>query len=137
MTAQCQRLLLLALVTIAPAIAIAGTETPPPTDLPPIAVPQGTTLKALSLDAFSFHSGDSLKATLMRWGEGAGWSVVWELGGDYQIEPDYAFPAGTSFKDAVRFTVEAFQGRKLAPKACVYLRNQVLVVRARGDACAR
>lgn len=132
-------LIALAAASLLLAGAISAKDAPPPpTGEPPMAPPPADLARALTLEAseWSVRAGDTLSDTLKRWSLNAHWTVVWQLESDYPIDANYGLPLGTSFVDAAHDVVEAFQGRRPAPKGCVY-RNSVLLVIERGAPCPR
>jgi hypothetical protein len=101
-------------------------------DTAPLApLPQGMLGDVGATLNFDLRIGETLRAALTRWAEQAGWALVWQTDVDYQIQAAAQFPAGTSFKDALRQTMQAFWQQTRWLQATVY-KNHVVVVQGQG-----
>jgi len=100
----------------------------------PVAPLDGEILDYLSDTAteWSLEPGETLQLGLSRWCGEAGWSLVWLAGNDYPIQAGLQFPAGTTFRDAVRETLKAVWRQNPTLKATVY-KNRVLVITDAGS----
>jgi len=94
--------------------------------------PQGMLNDVGSAMYFDLHVGETLRGALTRWAQQAGWAIVWQTDVDYPIQATAQFPAGTSFKDAVRQTMQAFWQQTRWLRATVYS-NHVVVIEGQGS----
>ena len=75
--------------------------------------------------------GETLRALLMQWGEVSGWTVVWKLDKDYQLEAGVVF-RGT-FTEVASAIIRTFARAVPAPIGTFYKGNRVLVVSVQED----
>lgn len=76
---------------------------------------------------WSLTPGDSLRDTLSRWSERAGYTLIWQTTRDYPIEAGVSFPVGTSYVEACRQVLRAVWRSNPGIKGTVYA-NQVLLI---------
>jgi hypothetical protein len=76
-------------------------------------------------------SDKSLRATLARWAESAGWQLAWELPVDYPVTLGASL--GGSFEDAVVTIVKSMEQAETPPKVIFYKGNRVVRIVAKGN----
>jgi len=79
---------------------------------------------------YQLRGGDTVRQTLAMWCDHEGWQLVWQSEYDYPIEAAYQFPAGTTFKDAVRAVLKSYWNRAKPLTGRAYT-NRVLIVGGR------
>lgn len=102
-----------------------------PEDLPTVDLTaSATTAFAGSESMYVLAPGQTLREVFAAWCAESGWTLHWNAAFDYPIAAGHAYPAGTSFEDAVRETLRVFWN---APKPLVGAlhANRVLVVSGR------
>jgi len=72
-------------------------------------------------------AGSTFKDTLTGWTASIGWSLVWDLPGDYAIRASAAFPG--SFEDAVILLSDAIYDHNPDFQVTIYRGNRVVHVR--------
>ena len=75
--------------------------------------------------------GETLRSLLSQWGEVSGWTVVWKLDKDYQLEAGVVF-RGT-FTEVASAIIRTFARAVPAPIGTFYKGNRVLVVSVQED----
>jgi hypothetical protein len=75
--------------------------------------------------------GETLKSLLTQWSEVSGWTVVWKLDRDYNLEAGVVF-RGT-FTEVASAIIRTFARAKPAPIGTFYRGNRVLVVNIQED----
>jgi hypothetical protein len=76
-------------------------------------------------------SDKSLRATLARWAESAGWQLAWEMGVDYPVSTGASL--GGSFEEAVIAIVKAMEQAETPMKVIFYQGNRVVRIVAKGN----
>ncbi len=71
-------------------------------------------------------AGESLRNLLMRWGELSGWTVVWKLDRDYNLEAGVVFRG--KFTEVAAAFIRSFARATPAPIGTFYKGNRVLVI---------
>ncbi len=71
-------------------------------------------------------AGDSLRNLLMRWGEMSGWTVVWKLDRDYNLEAGVVFRG--KFTEVAAAFIRSYARATPAPIGTFYKGNRVLVI---------
>lgn len=84
-----------------------------------------------SIQEWEAKSGDTLRSLLIRWGDKAGWTVVWKLDRDYHLEAGVIF-RGT-FTDVSSALIRSFARATPAPIGTFYKGNRVLVITTQED----
>ncbi|MBR5129731.1 MAG: TcpQ domain-containing protein [Alphaproteobacteria bacterium] len=77
------------------------------------------------------RTGDTLRSLLTKWGEKAGWTVIWKLDRDYHLEAGVIF-RGT-FTEVSGALVRSFARATPAPIGTFYKGNRVLVISTQED----
>lgn len=67
------------------------------------------TSSSVAIPRFSLREGEMLSQALERWGDVAGWRVLWGVDYDYRVEVDTDF--GHDFEAAVEKVIQAYQAR--------------------------
>ncbi len=70
--------------------------------------------------------GETLRNLLMQWGEQAGWTVVWKLDRDYNLEAGVVFRG--KFTEVAAAFIRSFARATPAPIGTFYKGNRVLVI---------
>lgn len=76
-------------------------------------------------------AGETLRSLLMQWGEESGWTVIWKLERDYNLEAGVVF-RGT-FTEVSGALIRSFARATPAPIGTFYKGNRVLVVNTQED----
>ena len=76
-------------------------------------------------------AGETLRSLLMQWGEQSGWTVIWKLDRDYNLEAGVIF-RGT-FTEVSGALIRSFARATPAPIGTFYKGNRVLVVNTQED----
>ncbi|HEX6705197.1 MAG TPA: toxin co-regulated pilus biosynthesis Q family protein [Albitalea sp.] len=76
-------------------------------------------------------SDKSLRATLSRWAESAGWQLAWEMTVDYPVTLGASL--GGSFEEAVVAIVKSMEQAETPPKVIFYKGNRVVRIVAKGN----
>ncbi len=71
-------------------------------------------------------AGETLRHLLMRWGEMSGWTVVWKLDRDYNLEAGVVFRG--KFTEVAAAFIRSFARATPAPIGTFYKGNRVLVI---------
>ena len=71
-------------------------------------------------------AGETLRNLLMRWGEMSGWTVVWKLDRDYNLEAGVVFRG--QFTEVAAAFIRSFARATPAPIGTFYKGNRVLVI---------
>lgn len=80
---------------------------------------------------WSAENGKTLRQLLLDWGNKAGWTVVWKLDRDYNLEAGVIF-TGT-FTDVSSALIRSFARATPAPIGTFYQGNRVLVINTQED----
>ena len=75
--------------------------------------------------------GSTLRGLLTKWGDEAGWRVVWNMDRDYTLEAGAIFRG--RFMDVSAALLRSFARARPAPKGVFYKGNKVLVISTRED----
>lgn len=73
-------------------------------------------------------AGDTMRSLLRQWGESSGWTVVWKIDRDYQLEAGVVFRG--NFTEVAAAFVRSFARATPAPIGTFYKGNRVLVISA-------
>ena len=84
-----------------------------------------------SIQDWEARPGDTLRELLTRWGEQAGWTVIWSLERDYHLEAGVVFRG--RFVDVAGAIVRVFARATPAPIGTFYQGNRVLVINAQEE----
>jgi hypothetical protein len=76
-------------------------------------------------------SDKSLRATLARWAEAAGWQLAWEMNVDYPVNVGASL--GGSFEEAVVAIVKSMEQAETPLKVIFYKGNRVVRIVAKGN----
>lgn len=76
-------------------------------------------------------AGETLRSLLIQWGEESGWTVIWKLDRDYNLEAGVVF-RGT-FTEVSGALIRSFARATPAPIGTFYKGNRVLVVNTQED----
>lgn len=76
-------------------------------------------------------TGDTLRGLLTKWGEMAGWTVIWKLDRDYHLEAGVIF-RGT-YTEVSSALIRSFARATPAPIGTFYKGNRVLVINTQED----
>ncbi len=79
-----------------------------------------------SIHDWEAPAGESLRNLLMRWGELSGWTVVWKLDRDYNLEAGVVFRG--RFTEVAAAFIRSFARATPAPIGTFYKGNRVLVI---------
>lgn len=79
---------------------------------------------------FALRSGDTLRETLKRWADAAGYQLIWSIDKDYPVDVSMTFPQGTSFREALSTLLKAYWDKRYAITGSLYS-NHVLVITGR------
>ena len=71
-------------------------------------------------------AGETLRTLLMQWGEQSGWTVVWKLDRDYNLEAGVVFRG--KFTEVAAAFIRSFARATPAPIGTFYKGNRVLVI---------
>ncbi len=71
-------------------------------------------------------AGETLRGLLMRWGEMSGWTVIWKLDRDYNLEAGVVFRG--KFTEVAAAFIRSFARATPAPIGTFYKGNRVLVI---------
>lgn len=71
-------------------------------------------------------AGETLRSLLMKWGEASGWTVVWKLDRDYNLEAGVVFRG--KFTEVAAAFIRSFARATPAPIGTFYKGNRVLVI---------
>ena len=77
------------------------------------------------------ESGSTLRQLLMDWGNKAGWTIVWKLDRDYNLEAGVVFNG--TFTEVSSALVRSFARATPAPVGTFYQGNRVLVINTQED----
>ncbi|MBR6412260.1 MAG: toxin co-regulated pilus biosynthesis Q family protein [Alphaproteobacteria bacterium] len=77
------------------------------------------------------NSGQTLRGLLMLWGNRSGWTVVWKLDRDYQLEAGVVFKG--TFVDISSALIRSFARATPAPIGTFHQGNRVLVISTQED----
>lgn len=113
--------------TIVPVAPHQIATVPDTTPIVPLPRNLADTISTSTSVTYYLRPGDTLRSTLKRWADGAGWTLVWNTDVDYTIDASATFPPGTTIKDAVRQTMHSFWERTRWLRATVY-KNNVIVI---------
>ena len=69
-----------------------------------------------------------MRSLLRQWGESSGWTVVWKIDRDYQLEAGVVFRG--NFTEVAAAFVRSFARATPAPIGTFYKGNRVLVISA-------
>lgn len=76
-------------------------------------------------------AGETLRSLLIQWGEESGWTVIWKLDRDYNLEAGVVF-RGT-FTEVSGALIRSFARATPAPIGTFYKGNRVLVINTQED----
>ncbi|MBR4931807.1 MAG: toxin co-regulated pilus biosynthesis Q family protein [Alphaproteobacteria bacterium] len=71
-------------------------------------------------------AGETLRTLLMQWGEASGWTVVWKMDRDYNLEAGVVFRG--KFTEVAAAFIRSFARATPAPIGTFYKGNRVLVI---------
>ena len=71
-------------------------------------------------------AGETLRTLLMKWGEESGWTVVWKMDRDYNLEAGVVFRG--KFTEVAAAFIRSFARATPAPIGTFYKGNRVLVI---------
>lgn len=93
------------------------------------AVGAATPGSALS-GGYEVRAGDTVRETLRRWGDLAGWQVVWDASRDFTIEVSHRFDINADFPEAARVLLDSYWAQGKPVKASIYANRVLRVVDA-------